>query len=175
MAYLRKTLGRPDAPYVQSLMALMQTQSKATLIRWCVAYARENVLPIYERAYSADGRPRQALDAAEAWLRGTLQFPLARKLILQAHAAAREAANHPAAQAAARAAAQAASSIHVPSHALGLAFYGAAAVAYDRLGLGEPAAAYEGIAAAYVSDMEAALRKAAVPNEPNPARIVWHF
>ena len=160
MAYLRKTLGRPDAPYVQSLMALMQTQSKATLIRWCVAYARENVLPIYERAYPADGRPRQALDAAEAWLRDTLQFPLARKLILQA---------------AARAAAQAASSIHVPSHALGLAFYGAAAVAYDRLGLGEPAAAYEGIAAAYVSDMEAALRKAAVPNEPNPARIVWHF
>ena len=167
MAYLRKTLGRPDAPYVQSLMALMQTQSKATLIRWCVAYARENILPIYERAYSADGRPRQALDAAEAWLRGTLQFPLARKLILQAHAAAREAANHPAAQAA--------SSIHVPSHALGLAFYGAAAVAYDRFGLGEPAAAYEGIAAAYISDMEAALRKAAVPNEPNPARIVWHF
>jgi hypothetical protein len=175
MAYLRKTLGSADASYVRSLMALMETQSKATLIRWCVCYTRANILPIYEQAYPCDGRPRQSLDAAEAWLAGAIRFPMARKLILQAHAAAREASDHPAAQAAARAAAQAASSIHVPSHALGLAFYGAAAVAYDQLGPGRPDAAYEEITALYLSDMEASLRRAAIPNEPNPARIVWHL
>lgn len=138
MAYLRKTLGSADASYVRSLMALMETQSKATLIRWCVCYARANILPIYEQAYPCDGRPRQSLDAAEAWLAGAIRFPMARKLILQAHAAAREASDHPAAQAAAR------------------------------------AAAYEEITALYLSDMEASLRRAAIPNEPNPARIVWH-
>lgn len=95
MAYLRKTLGSADASYVRSLMALMETQSKATLIRWCVCYARANILPIYEQAYPCDGRPRQSLDAAEAWLAGAIRFPMARKLILQAHAAAREASDHP--------------------------------------------------------------------------------
>ncbi len=175
MAYLRKTLGRTDAPYVRSLMALMQTQSKPTIIHWCVGYARDHVLPIYEKAYPADSRPRQALDAAESYLAGTLRFALARKQILQAHAAAREAAQNPAAQAAARAAAQAASSIHVPAHGLGLAFYGSAAMAYDRLGTGCPDAAYEEMAACCIAGMEQALRAMAVPNEPNPARIIWHF
>ncbi|WNX86163.1 hypothetical protein RWV98_07795 [Agathobaculum sp. NTUH-O15-33] len=80
---------------------------------------------------------------------------------------------NPAAQAAARACGQAAACFHTPTHSLGLAFYGAAALAYDRVGTGESAAVYERIAAEECAKMEAALRAVAVENEPNPAKINW--
>ena len=48
--------------------------------------------------------------------------------------AAKAAEENPAAQAAARAVGQAAAAIYTPTHSLGLAFYGSAAVAYDRAG-----------------------------------------
>ncbi len=58
---------------------------------------------------------------------------MAKKVILDAHAAAREAEANPAAQAAARAIGQAASTIHSATHSLGLPLYGSLAIAYDRI------------------------------------------
>ncbi|MDV4151970.1 hypothetical protein R0131_14170 [Clostridium sp. AL.422] len=46
MAKLRKMLGKADSPYIISLMKLIDTQSKNTIVRWCNEYAREHILPI---------------------------------------------------------------------------------------------------------------------------------
>jgi hypothetical protein len=65
--------------------------------------------------------------------------------------------------------------IHVPAHCLGLAFYGAAALAYAQAGANESPEVYDTIAAEECAKMEAALRGIAVENEPNPAKTDWKF
>lgn len=174
MAKPRKMLGAADSPYIVSLMRLIETQSKATIAKWCLDYTETNILPIFEKYCPTDGRPRMALTASREWFEGRRKLPEVKKIILnECHAAARELETNPAAQAAARACGQAAACFHTPTHSLGLAFYGAAALAYDRVGTGESAAVYERIAAEECARMEAALRAVAVENEPNPAKINW--
>lgn len=80
---------------------------------------------------------------------------------------------HPAAQAVARAIDQSASTIHSARHCIGLAFYGALAIAYDALGTSSPWEQIEQNAALECGQMEAALRAVAVEDEPNPAKINW--
>ena len=55
----------------------------------------------------------------------------------------------------------------------GLYFYGAAAIAYDSVGLNETAEVYDKIAKEVCADMTAALQVIAVEDEPNPAKIKW--
>lgn len=173
MQKVRKMLGKAYSPYIVSLMRLIETQSKITIARWCIDYAQKEILPIYQKAYPHDLRGIRALDAANRWLAGELKLPEVKALILEAHAAAREAEGTPAAQAAMRAVGQAASVVHVATHSLGLAFYGAAAIAYDRVGLGETPEVYDRIAAQECAKMEAALGEIAVRDEPNVAKINW--
>lgn len=170
----RKMLTDWRAPYIWPLMKLIETQSKHTIAAWCVAYAEENILPIYEKDYLDDARPRKALAAAKSWMEGEIKLPEAKRFILDCHAAAREAEHTPAAQAAARAIGQTASVIHMPAHSLGLALYGGLAVAYDRAGMGEAWAVYEQIAAEECVKMHDALCAVAVENEPCPAKINWN-
>ena len=174
MPKVRKTLGSPNAPCTQSLMRLMEAQSKATLAHWALDYAEREYLPIYAACFPLDFCPAEAIKAARGWLAGNLKLPAAKIHILAAHAAAREAESIPQAQAAARAVAQAASAIHAPMHALGMAFYGAAAVAYKTYGTQADPGVYEQAALEEFARLEAALNAAAVPDEPNPARLIWH-
>lgn len=173
MPPVRKTLGNLSSPCYTALMRLIETQSKPIIVTWCVDYAEKHFLPIYEQAYPGDRRPHEALEAAREWLAGKIKLPAAKEKILAAHAAAREAEGSHAAQAAARAIAQAASSIHAPTHSLGMACYGAAAAAYDRVGTSETAEVYGLLATEECGKMEAALRAVAVENEQNPAKINW--
>ncbi len=171
----RKMLGSADSPHILSLMALIQTQSRKTIANWCMDYAETHILPIYEKRCPGDDRPRHALQAARDWLKGLVKLPYVKSIILnEAHAAARANGDDPAAQAAARAVGQAASSIHAPTHSLGVAFYGAAAIAYDRAGVGASPETYDRIAEEVCADMASALRAATVENEPDPAKINWH-
>lgn len=170
---VRKMLGKADSPYIVSLMRLIETQSKATIVTWCLNYAEGNFLPFYEAECPDDARPRAALAAAREWMAGNIKLPAAKQAILAAHAAAREAEENSAAQAAARAIGQAAGTIHAPTHSLGIAFYGAAAIAYARMGTHEKPEVYDRIAAEECAKMEAALRAIAVDNEQNPAKINW--
>jgi len=170
----RKTLCNLEAPYTQSLMRLIETQSKVTLANWALDYAELHYLPIYAAHFPQDPRPIAAIKAARDWLEGKLKLPAAKVHILAAHAAAREADEIPQAQAAARAIAQAASTIHTATHALGLAFYGAAALAYETYGTRAEPDVYERVSAEECARLEAALRAVAVPDEPNPARINWN-
>lgn len=162
MAKLRKMLGRTDSTYVVSIRRLMETQSKTTIAHWCLDYARTEILPIYKKAYPQDLRGDAALDGAKLWLAGEAKLPYVKKLILQAHAAAREADANPAAQAAIRAVAQSASVVHVVSHALGIVHYGCCALVYDRLGLLESDEVYEDAAAVECAKMEQSLQSSAV-------------
>ena len=65
-----------------------------------------------------------------------VKLPYVKNIILnECHAAAREAEDKPAAQVAVRTCGQAAATIYAPTHSLGLALYGALAIAYDKLGI----------------------------------------
>jgi len=174
MGKLRKMLCNLDWPEIQSLMRLIETQSKTTIANWCLDYADQHILPIFEKTYPNDTRPSAAIAAGRDWLAGKIKLPAAKKLILDCHAAAREAEANPAAQAAARTAGQAAASIHTATHSIGLAFYGAAAIAYDRFGLHEKPEVYDRIAKEEITKIEMALRSVSVENEPNPAKINWN-
>ncbi|MHB8964040.1 MAG: putative immunity protein [Saccharofermentanales bacterium] len=169
----RKMLSDWNAPYIQSLMRLIETQSKTTLANWAVDYAEQAILPLWCRYYPEDARPQNAIDAARGWLSGAIKLPQAKPVILECHAAAREAEGTPVAQAAARTISQCASTIHSARHCIGLALYGALAVAYDRLGTDAPWGQIEQYAAKECGSMEAALRAVAVEGEANPAKISW--
>ena len=162
-----------QAPSIQALMALISTQSKPTLAHWAVDYAEQFILPLWTKAYPDDLRPQQALQAARNWLAGTIKLPAAKAAILACHAAARESEANPIAQTAARAIGQCASTIHSARHCIGLAFYGALAVAYDKLGTEAQWEQLQLAAAEECGRMLAALQAVAVADEPHPAKIDW--
>lgn len=175
MSKTRKLLNDWDAYYIQSLMKLIETQSKSTLVHWSVDYAEEVLLPLWSKHYPNDLRPQNALLAARDWLEGKIKLPVAKKQILDCHAAAREAEGNPVAQAAARAIGQCASTIHSARHCIGLALYGALAVAYDTLGTKAPWEQLEQCAAVECGRMLEALRAMSINDEANPAKINWKF
>jgi len=173
MPKARKMLSDWNAPYIQALMKLIETQSKSTLAHWAVDYAEQSILPLWNKHYPEDQRPQNALHAAREWLSGSIKLPQAKTSILECHAAAREADTNPVAQAAARAIGQCASTIHSARHCIGLALYGALAVAYDTLGTNASWKALEQCAADECWRMLDALQAVSVKDEPNPAKIVW--
>lgn len=175
MPKARKMLSDWEAPYIQSLVKLIETQSKSTLSNWAVNYAELIILPLWSKHYPNDLRPLNALIAAREWLSGAIKLPQAKAAILECHAAAREAEVNPVAQAAARAIGQCTSTIHSPRHCIGLAFYGALAVAYDELGTSSPWEQVKQCAADECRRMLDALLTVSVEDEPNPVKINWRF
>ena len=67
MARLRKMLGSADSPYILSLMRLIETQSNQTIADWCVSYAKENIIPIFEKAYPEDTCLKELLETFEKY------------------------------------------------------------------------------------------------------------
>ena len=171
MAKPRKMLSSWNAPYIRSLMKRIDTQSKTTLAHWCLDYAHEQILPLYEKRIPDDLRPRNAIEAARSWLEGTMKLPQAKQAILACHTAARAAEGDAVAQAAARAVGQCASTIHSARHCIGLALYGALAIAYGRVDPGSPWERIEAEAANACARMEAALVAVSIEDEPHPAHI----
>jgi hypothetical protein len=175
MAKKRKMLGDVFAQSTIALKELIDTQSKDTIRKWCLEYAESKILPIFEKQCPGDGRPRNAIKAAHDYLDGKLKFPVVKNIILnECHAAARELEADPIAQAAARAVGQGTAVVHTLTHSLGLFFYAAAAVAYDRVGLDAADDVYDKIAEEICRDYTDALRSIAVKNEPNPAKLKWN-
>jgi hypothetical protein len=172
---LRKTLGDVNAPSVIALKDLIDTQSKGTIRKWCLGYAEDNLLPLFEKHCPGDDRPRNAVNAAHDYLDGKVRFPVVKNIILnECHQAARELDSNPTAQAAARAIGQGSAVVHTLTHSLGLFFYAAAAVAYDRIGLEATDEAYAEIAEEVCLDYKDALLAIAVDGEPNPAKLKWN-
>ena len=103
----------------------LQDADHRLLALWAAVCA-EQVLPFFEQMQPGDDRPRQAIDAARAWVRGELPMMEARALGGHAMGAARELRG--AAREAAYAAGQAAAVAHVAAHELGAAAYAIRAV-----------------------------------------------
>ena len=172
---LRKTLGDVHAPCTAALRGLIDTQSKDTIRMWCLSYAVNNILPIYEKHCPGDERPRNAINTAYDYMDGKVKFMVVRDVILNdCHAVARELDGNPTAQAAARAVGQGSAVVHTLTHSLGLLFYAAAAVAYDRAGLEGPDEVYAKIAEEVCLDYTNALRAIAVEDEACPAKLKWN-
>ena len=170
---LRKMLGDVYAPPCVDLRNLIDSQSRNTIRTWCLAYAEINILPIFEKRCPGDSRPRNTLNSAREYIDGKVRFPVVRNIILnECHAAARELDDDPAAQAAARAVGQGSAVVHTLTHSLGLYFYAAAAIAYDRIGLDADDESYAAIAREVCIDYTNALLAVAVHNEPNPVNFI---
>lgn len=88
------------------------------------AECAEHALPLFEALCPEDRRPRLAVEAAHAWVRGDISMMEARCAAGAAQDAAREVkARSEAAKCAALAAGQAAAVAHVAAHELGAAAY----------------------------------------------------
>jgi hypothetical protein len=125
-----------------SLLKLANNQNHKTLVIWATDCA-QRVLPYFEDIHVNDNRPRNAIEAGQAWIRGEISVHDVRQAAFAAHAAARD-TNNQAAEYAARAAGQAASTVHVASHAGHAATYAAKAVFFSSdLGQAYPSAAKE--------------------------------
>lgn len=173
MPKYRKMLNDWDAPCLQAIIQWVVTQSKPTLAYWATDYAEGVILPVWEKYYPEDLRPRNAVFAARQWLKGEIKLPAAKAVIMECHSAARDAEGRPAACAAARAIGQSASVIHSARHCIGLPLYGALAVSYDVLGADASWDELSQYAAGECDRMLQALKDRSVENEQNPARIDW--
>lgn len=100
------------------------------LVEWTIACA-ERMLPLFFAERPDDTRPRDALDAARAFMRGNLGIGAVREKAFASHAAARE-ARDPSALAAARVCGQAAAVAHMAAHARQVPRYTAKAFPGDR-------------------------------------------
>jgi hypothetical protein len=119
----RKILYSRESACILPLRLLMEEQTHRVLVAWALDCAARP-LAFFEERVSAELRPREAIIISRMWAQGEIKMPLARRAILQAHAAAGEAGKRdPLVEAAARAVGHACATIHTETHALGLVFY----------------------------------------------------
>ena len=173
MAKLRKMLGDMDPPVCVGLMKQIETQSKATLVSWAAAYAKENYLPLYEKRYPDDSRLGGILGKCEEYAAGKLKAAELKPYLKTGRELAAT-VEDPIAQAAARACAASAATASTPSNAFGFLLYGAAAVAYDQFGLTASAAVYDEAAEKELFKALSSLKEASVEEEPKPVKIRWN-
>lgn len=105
-------------------------EDRRELVEWTIACA-ERLLPLFLAERPHDARPREALHAARAFLRGELGIEQVRERSFDSHAAARECVD-PSALAAARVCGQAAAVAHMAGHARQVPRYTAKAFPGDR-------------------------------------------
>jgi hypothetical protein len=112
----------------ESLVELISKTDHKTLAIWAVDCV-ERVMPYFEEKYPEDHRPRNAIEALQAWINtGVFKMADIRKASLTSHAAAREVGEDNPARSAARAAGQAVATAHVRTHSMGAAIYALQAI-----------------------------------------------
>ncbi len=116
-----KILFSRDSESLHELKKLIEQQMHRTLVMWALDCAK---IPLaqFEKKYPHELRPRAALELCEAWSRGKVKMPVAKRAILDAHAVAKE-MNDPEYCALCHAIGHAGATVHVETHALGLPFY----------------------------------------------------
>jgi immunity protein 5 of polymorphic toxin system len=140
------------------------------LADWALLCA-ERVLHLFEDHQPGDSRPREAIDAGRAWIRGEMRMGDARQAAFRANAAAREMPDP--AKFAALSAGQAAAVPHVAAHDLGAAAYairaaGACVPAHDAA----PARAKE--REWQRAHLPAAIRELVLEDQQRRSAICWH-
>lgn len=116
-----KILFSRQSQCLQDLLKLIQLQKHRTLVMWALDCAQ---LPLQqlEAKYPHERRPRTCLELCEAWARGKIKMPLAKRAILDAHRAAKEIGDSEYG-ALCHAIGHAGATVHVETHALGLPMY----------------------------------------------------
>ena len=116
-----KILFSRDSRCLQELIKLIQLQNHRTMVMWALDCAK---LPLeqFEAKYPDERRPRICLELCEAWARGKIKMPAAKKAILNSHAVAKE-INDSEYGALCHAIGHAGATVHVGTHALGLPMY----------------------------------------------------
>jgi hypothetical protein len=106
---------------LREFLALMEEQKHRALVMWALDCANAP-LARFEEKYPDEPRPRTALELCEAWARGKVKMPAAKRAILDAHAVAKE-IDDKECGALCHAVGHAGATVHVGTHAPGLAFY----------------------------------------------------
>ena len=128
-----KILFSRDSKSLQGLIGLIEKQNHRTLVMWALDCAK-TTLAMFEEKYPEECRPRAALELCESWSRGSVKMPEAKRAILDAHAAAKD-INDGEYSALAHAIGHAGATVHVETHALGLAFYELTAIVLKHGGV----------------------------------------
>jgi len=116
-----KILFNWDSKCLEALVQLVQKQSRRTLVLWALDCSSVT-LALFESKYPMELRPRVCLERCEAWSKGTIKMPEAKKAILASHAVAKE-IDDGAYIALCHAIGHAGATGHVKTHAMGLVFY----------------------------------------------------
>ncbi|MHC1709618.1 MAG: putative immunity protein [Methanomassiliicoccales archaeon] len=117
-----------DHPLSADIDRLARSSDHRALALWAAECA-ERVLPLFEKEFPEDDRPRLALVKLREWVEtGEFHMAEVRRASLNAHAAARSAPDGSAAQFAARACGQAMATAHVKTHSIAAAWYAVKAV-----------------------------------------------
>jgi len=101
---------------------LVKKSEHKILATWAADCA-DRVLHHFEKNYPADIRPREAIEAARAWVREDIKMIDVRRFVIASHASARNAEQNPESQAAARSAGHAAATAHVARHSFASSTY----------------------------------------------------
>lgn len=174
MAKLRKMLGDIKSTECINLMNLIETQSHKTLSKWAINYAEENYLSIFLEEVPQDDSLKSTIAACKEYLEGEKTLKDIKPYLKTAAETARNISDNPIAQAAARAVSTACAVVQTPTNSLGFLFYGAAAYAYNKLGLSETAENYNKAAKEELQKAFDELKKVSVQDEPDPAKINWN-
>ena len=133
-----KILFTRDSQCLRELVSLIDEQDHRTLVMWALDCAK---LPLgqLEARYPDERRPRACLELCEAWARGEIKMPRAKRAILDLHAMAKEIGENDYG-ALCHAIGQAGATVHVKTHALGLPLYELTAIVlkYGRGNFEEP-------------------------------------
>lgn len=117
-----------DHPLSVEIDKLARSSDHRTLAIWAAECA-ERVLPLFDKEFPEDDRPKTAIRKLREWERtGIFRMAEVREASLNAHAAARMAVPGSPSQFAARACGQAVATAHVKTHSIAAARYAAKAV-----------------------------------------------
>ncbi|MDD6192701.1 MAG: hypothetical protein PUB24_06450 [Lachnospiraceae bacterium] len=117
----RQILFSKDDEEILSLMLLINEQPRKAVILWALELAEETV-NVLEKTYPSEKRAGTALELTRKWAAGEVKMPVAKRAILDCHAAAKEIIS-PADVARYHAVGQACGTVHANGHAIGYPIY----------------------------------------------------
>lgn len=123
-----KILFAKDSEYLQDLASLFQEQEHRVMALWAFEFAAETVANLEEK-YPDERRPREALEAVQAWAAGKIKMRPAQQKILSCHTFAKEIACKEDI-AMCHAVGQACAVVHTAGHAIGYPIYDLTSIIY---------------------------------------------
>ena len=123
-----KILFAKDSEYLQDLASLFQEQEHRVMALWAFEFAAETIANLEEK-YPDERRPREALEAVQAWAAGKIKMRPAQQKILPCHTFAKEIACKEDI-AMCHAVGQACAVVHTAGHAIGYPIYDLTSIIY---------------------------------------------